>query len=721
MSRFDPTFRLSLIIMTLLVLSNMSAAMDKPGGVVKGYNGTSYQYPGARTVAVVDTLHARPVADPYRWLENTEDPEVRAWIEAENSLTRRLLDSLPGRSAIEKRLAEVLSIGTVGVPRVTGNRLFFEKRQGNENQPILYWRDGTRGEPRVLLDPNKLSAEGIVAIDWWFPSRDGRLLAYGLSKGGSEQSTLYVLDVDTGKALADSIPRTRGTSVAWLPDGSGFYYMRFPRPGDVPKGEEHFHSRILFHKLGTDPAQDAVIFGEGRDMKDWLDCDLSEDGRFLVIEVSETATKTGLFIKDLRKKDGAFIDVSGNADAHFFGQVRDEDLYIQTNNGGSNYRLFKVSAAAPARANWREIIPEGKFKLEQTVFAGHRIFASYLENAASRLYEYDLDGKLIGEIKLPGIGTVYGVDGSWSSAECFYGFTSFFTPPTVYRYDVKKSATALYDRIESSIDTSPYRVEQVWCQSKDGTKVPMFVISRKDMALDGTSPTILMGYGGFDISMTPGFSKSIIPWLEMGGVYAVANLRGGGEFGEEWHRAGMLDKKQNVFDDFIAAAEWLCAEKYTSSAHLAILGGSNGGLLVGAVVTQRPDICRAAVCAVPVLDMMRYHLFSVGRYWITEYGDPGKPEEFEFLIKYSPYHNVRDGERYPAILLTTAENDPRVDPAHAMKMAARLQSASTSGYPVLLRFETKAGHGIGAPISKIVDEYTDYLSFISWQLGMANK
>jgi prolyl oligopeptidase len=695
--------------------------MEHAGGVVKDFKGASYQYPPGRAVPIVDMLHGRAIPDPYRWLENLKDARVRAWIDAQNALTRRILGGLPCRGAIEKRLAEVLSIGTIGVPTVEGDRCFFEKRQGSENQPILYWRERRDGDPRILLDPNSLSAEGIVAIDWWYPSRDGRLLAFGLSEGGSEQSDLYVLNVDTGVRLGDVIPRTRGSSVAWLPDGNGFYYMRFPNPGDVPKGEEHFHGRIRFHRLGADPADDPVVFGEGRDMRDWLSCDLSLDGRFLVIHASQTARKTALFVKDLRDRNAAFIDVSGNDEAHFFGQVFDGSLYIQTDYGAPNYRIIKVGAENPARANWKEIIPEGRCKLEQAAFAGHRIFVSYLENAASRLNEYDTDGNLIGEIGLPDIGTVYGMGGAWNGSECFFGFTSFFQPQTVYRYDVARGATDLYNRIESAIDASPYRAEQVWYRSKDGVKVPMFIVCRRDIALDGTNPTMLYGYGGFNVPMTPGFSKTIILWLEMGGVYALANIRGGGEFGEEWHRSGMLDKKQNVFDDFVAAAEWLFAQRYTSSERLAIFGGSNGGLLVGATVTQRPEICRAAICAVPVLDMLRYHLFSVGRYWITEYGDPSKPEEFEFLFEYSPYHKVERGARYPAILLATAEHDSRVDPAHAVKMTARLQNATASGNPVFLRFETRAGHGIGAPLGKVVDEYADYLAFLCWQLGMENR
>jgi prolyl oligopeptidase len=702
----------------MLSLSPSTAVTANPGGTVKDYSGTIYHYPPARTEAVIDTIHGRAIADPYRWMENLDDPDARSFIDAENELTRRILDRIPARSAFAKRLSEILSIGTIGVPEVSGNRYFYEKRQGSENQPVLYGREGLKGEPKVLLDPNALSAEGIVAVDWWYPSRDGRLLAYGLSRGGSEQSTLHVLDIDTGAQLGDTIPRTRASSVAWLPDGSGFYYMRFPNPGEVPNGQEFFHSRIRFHKLGADPAADPVIFGTGRDMEDWLDCGLSDDGRFLVIHVSQTARKTALFLKDLSDANGAFVDVSGDRDAHFFGTVHDGALYIQTDDGAPNYRLFKVSAENPSRANWREIIPEGKFKLEQAAFAGGRIFASYLENASSRLYEYDADGKLRREIELPGIGTVFGVGGEWRGTEFFFGFTSFFVPQTVYRVDVGTDRVEVYDRVVSPVDASRYTAEQVWFRSKDGTRVPMFVLRGKDAVLDGTNPTILYGYGGFDIPMTPGFSKTAIPWLEKGGIYAVANIRGGGEFGEEWHRAGMLGNKQNVFDDFLAAAEWLFAEKYTSPARLALFGGSNGGLLVGAAVTQRADICAAAVAAVPVLDMMRYNLFSVGRYWMTEYGDPGKADEFEYLIKYSPYHNVKDGVRYPAILLTTAESDSRVDPAHAMKMTARLQAATASENPVLMRFETKAGHGIGAPTQKVVDEYADYLAFFSWRLGM---
>jgi prolyl oligopeptidase len=702
----------------LIVIMSVMPAAAIQGGTVKDFGGTNHRYPPARIETVIDTLHGRAIADPYRWMENTSDAGVRSWIDAQNALTRTILDGIPARGAFERRLAELLSIGTIGVPEVMGNRYFFEQREGNENQPVLYWREGAFGERKVLLDPNDLSAEGIVAVDWWFPSRDGRFLAYGLSEGGSEQSTLHVIDVDTGEKLPDAIERTRGGSVAWLPDGSGFYYMRFPKAGDVPNGEEHFHSRIRFHRLGDDPSRDPIVFGEGRDMQDWLSCDLSDDGRFLVIHVSQTASKTALYIKDLRAKDAPFIEVSGGVDAHFFGTVCDDSLFIQTNDGAPNYRLFKTAAANPSRGNWREIIPEATAKLDQAVFIGGRIFASYLEDASSRLREYDAGGAPLREIALPGIGTVYGMGGEWRGSELFFGFTSFFTPQTVYRLDIAANRSDVYNRVASPVDGSRYTVEQVWFRSKDGTRVPMFVIRGKDVPLDGSNPTMLYGYGGFDIPITPGFSKTIIPWIEMGGIYAVASIRGGGEFGEDWHRAGMLEHKQNVFDDFIAAAEWLVAENYTSPRRLAVFGGSNGGLLVGAIVTQRPDLCAAAICAVPVLDMMRYHLFSVGRYWITEYGDPGKPDEFEYLIKYSPYHNVRDGERYPAILLTTADGDSRVDPAHAMKMTARLQAASASDNPVLLRFETKAGHGIGAPTQKVVDEYADYLSFVSWRLGM---
>ncbi len=691
------------------------------GGTVKDSRGQDITYPETKRIAVVDTLHGKRITDQYRWLEKTDDPEVQQWLAAQSALTRRVLDGISCRSAIRSRLEALSTIGKVDPPRVKGTRYFIEKREGSENQPVISWREGPWGETKALIDPNNLSTDGTIAVDWWYPSQDGRLVAYGLSEGGSEQSTLHIIEVDSGDLLADTIPRTRGSSVAWLPDGTGFYYSRFPNPGDVPAGEENFHSRIRFHKIGSDAVADPVIFGEGRDMRDWLSCSLSDDGRFLLVHASEGARITELYVRDLSDASGTFVCISGGREAHFYGAVEDGEIYIQTNDGAPNYRIFKTDEAHLARGSWKEIVPEQSARLEFMDLVGHRLYVCYLENASSRLYEYGLDGGAAKPIGLPGIGTVYGIGGAWKGSECFFGFVSFFTPQTVYRYSVDDEVVDTYDKIDSPIDVSHYTSEQVWYRSKDGTKIPMFIVHRNDLVLDGRNPTILYGYGGFDISITPSFLKNAMPWLERGGIYALACLRGGGEFGEKWHEAGMLANKQNVFDDYIAAAEWLSAKKYTSPARLALFGGSNGGLLVGAAITERPDVCKAAICAVPLLDMIRYQRFSVGRYWITEYGDPDNPAQFEFLYKYSPYHHVKPGGRYPATLFTTAESDSRVDPMHAMKMTALLQAENGSDSPILLRYETKAGHGIGAPVQKVVDEYADFLAFLCWQLGVETK
>jgi prolyl oligopeptidase len=719
-SRFIGSYLASPALLVLCAAALVVPAQGR-GGTVKDSSGQTIVYPDTKKIAVVDTVHGKRITDPYRWLEKTDDPEVQAWLGAQSALTRRVLDAIPCRAAIRSRLAALSTIGSVDPPRVKGTRYFIEKRTGGENQPVIYWREGALGEANVLIDPNNLSAEGTIAVDWWYPSQDGRVVAYGLSEGGSEQSTLHLIEVDSGELLADTIPRTRGCTVAWLPDGTGFYYSRFPNRGEVPAGEENFHSRIRFHKIGTEAAADPVIFGEGRDMRDWLSCSLSEDGGFLIVHAAEGAKVTELYVRDLRDSSGTFVCISGGREAHFYGAAEDGEIYIQTDDGAPNYRIFKTDAAHLARESWKEIVPERSSRLEFMELVGHRLFVCYLENASNRLYEYGLEGGTATPIGLPGIGTVYGVGGAWKGSDCFIGFVSFFTPQTVYRYDLGEELMSTYDKVDSPIDVSPYTSEQVWYRSKDGTKIPMFIVRRKDLALDGRNPTILYGYGGFDISITPSFLKNAMPWLERGGVYALACLRGGGEFGEKWHEAGMLANKQNVFDDYIAAAEWLSAKKYTSPARLALFGGSNGGLLVGAAITQRPDVCKAAICAVPLLDMLRYQRFSVGRYWITEYGDPDNPKQFEFLYNYSPYHHVKPGGGYPATLFTTAESDSRVDPMHAMKMTALLQARSGSDNPILLRFETNAGHGIGAPAQKVVDEYADFLAFLCWQLGVEMK
>ncbi len=585
--------------------------------------------PAARRQDLVEPLHDVAIADPYRWLEDSGDAEVRGWVETQNTWTRQALDARPGREALRRRLADLLAIGSLGAPVGRGERYFHTRRDGaDQDQPILYVRQGLLGEDRVLIDPNRLSADGTTSIDWWFPSEDGRLLAYGLSKGGDEKSTLRILDVGSGRGLDDAIPHTRYASIGWLPDGSGFYYTRYPAPGTVPPGQENYNQHVFFHHLGDDPARDPKIFGEGRRPEDMLHVDLSPDGRYLVVTAFEGWNRSDLFVKDLRDPASRFVPVAEKIDAIFQGEVVGETLYLLTNWEAPRYRLFAVDLKDPRRESWRLVLPESEAVISQVTVAGGRLVAHVMRDATSRLLLYSLEGRLIREIELPGLGTVWALSARNNVAEAFIGFSSFTLPPAVHRIDTAQGSIAKWRGVTSNVDLSGYEVRQVFYPSKDGTRIPMFLVHRKGLERTGRTPTYLYGYGGFNISETPEFTREAVLWIERGGIYAVANLRGGGEYGEAWHRAGMRDRKQNVFDDFIAAAEWLIREKYTDSDRLVIAGGSNGGLLVGAALTQRPELFRAVVCEVPLLDMLRYHRFQIARLWIPEYGSAESPEEF---------------------------------------------------------------------------------------------
>jgi prolyl oligopeptidase len=674
--------------------------------------------PVTRAAVVVDDVHGVEIADPYRWLEDGSSEEVRRWVESESAYTRGLLDARPGRDAARKRLAKLLSIGTLTAPSPRGGHYFYTRREGEQNQPILYVRDSAKGKDRPLVDPNALSPDGTAAIDWWYPSEDGSLLAYGVSTSGDEKSTLRVLDVATGRPLPDVIPHTRYCTLGWLPDKSGFYYTRYPAPGEVPAGQENYNRHIFFHRLGSDWTHDPKIYGEKRKPEDLIEFTVSPDGRFMVVWALEGWSRSDLYVKDLKSEGSPFVPVAEGIDAIFQGEVIGDTLYLMSNWEAPRYRLFAVDPKKPERAAWKILIPQSDAVLSEAHYVGGQLVALYLKDAASRLSVFSAAGKKIRDIPLPALGTVEKVDGRHDGREAFFGFSSYTLPPSVYRYDLKSGAVTLWDRVESDLDLGVMEVKQVFYRSKDGTRVPMFLVHRKGLRLDGGNPTVLYGYGGFNISLTPAFSRSVVHWLERGGVYAVANLRGGGEYGEDWHRAGMLERKQNVFDDFIAAAEWLIAQKYTSPKHLAIYGGSNGGLLVGAALTQRPDLFRAVVCAVPLLDMVRYHNFQIARLWVPEYGSAENADQFRVLYAYSPYHKVKDGAPYPAVLVETAESDSRVDPMHARKMTARLQKATSSKLPILLRTETKAGHGAGKPLAKVIDEATDTWTFLTWQLGL---
>jgi len=706
-----------------------------------------------------EVLHGRVIRDPYRWLEDAETEATQRFVREQWARTRSVLDALPGRDEILRRLTELLAIGTVGTPQVGGSLHFYLRREGTQNQPILYMRGGVNGSDRALVDPSTLSSDGTIAMDWWYPSHDGRFVAYGLSSSGSEMSTLHVIATATGQLLSDTIERTRAASLAWTHDHSGFYYTRYPVKGEVPEGEEVYHRRIYHHGLGTDHARDPLIFA-ARNAEDWPNVDLSEDGRWLLITVEQGWTRSELYLADLERGAAPTLITPGK-DFIYRGEIFQGHLYIVSNEDAPRYRVFKASVGEPARESWQEIIPQSDAVLQNADIIGGRLFALYERNATSEIKVFDTGGEFVSDVQLPGLGTVTGFGGEWDSREMFFGFQSFTVPASVYFLDLREEvpqalkresggeavsaepklcatqdpstqnfnsnesrghfpAPALWVRIEApSIDPSLYGVKQVCYSSKDGTRVPMFLFYKKGLALNGRNPTLLTGYGGFNISLTPTFTGDRYLWLERGGLFAVANLRGGAEFGEEWHRAGMLDKKQNTFDDFIAAAEYLIAQKYTDPEHLAIRGGSNGGLLMGAVLTQRPDLFRAVVCQVPLLDMLRYQNFQIAKLWIPEYGSADNPQQFEWLYAYSPYHHVKSRTGYPAILFMTAESDTRVDPMHAKKMAALLQAEAANGpdRPILLRIETKAGHGAGKPITKLVDELTDLYSFVWAMVG----
>ena len=679
--------------------------------------------PKAKTEVVEDTLHGHKIADPYRWLENSQASDTQQYVHDELAYTRSILDPLPGRAQTHQRLTQLLSIGTIGTPQLGGNFYFYTRREGTQNQPVLFVREGINGKDRTLLDVNQLAADGTVALDWWFPSEDGKYVAYGTSAGGSEESTLKVIETATGKQLPDTIERTRFASVAWKKDNSAFFYSRHPKKGDVPSGEEVYHVKIFYHVMGTDPAKDPLIFGEGRKAQDIPGVQLADDDdRWLLITVFQGWAKSEMYLQDL-KAGTPPVEITSGKEFLYSGEVYQNKLYITTNEDAPRSRVLVVDAANPKRENWKEIVPQSDAVLQNSAIVGGKLGAQYEKNASSLLKLFQLDGKFIDDIPLPAIGTVSGTGSKWNRQEIFFGFQSFTIPPSIYHYDLSSRKTNLWDKVNApGIDPSAYEVHQLWYTSKDGTKVPMFVFHKKGLELNGHNPTLLTGYGGFNVSLTPSFVGGRYIWLEHGGIFAVANLRGGAEFGEDWHQAGMLQKKQNVFDDFISAAEFLISQKYTDKDHLAIQGGSNGGLLVGAAFTQRPDLYRAVVCQVPLLDMLRYQNFQIAKLWIPEYGSAEDSKQFDWLYAYSPYHHVKPGTQYPAILFMTADTDTRVDPMHAKKMAALMQAEAANGQsrerPILLRIETKAGHGAGKPITKQIEEGTDIYSFLFWQLGM---
>jgi len=697
-------------------------------------------YPPARRADTLDDFHGTPVADPYRWLEDPAAPETRAWVDAQNARTRALLDARPDRDQIRARLTALWDYPKLGVPFRRGGRTFFTKNDGLQNQAVLYVQDGPDATPRVLLDPNALSADGTAALTALAPSRDGRLLAYGVSRGGSDWQTIHLRDVDTLHDLPDQLQHCKFTSIAWHPDGSGFFYSRFPDPATVPDDQTSLNSRVFFHRVGDDQPADALVYARPDAPALGFHPHVSDDGRFLFLHVWHGTDPTNrLFYRPLGeegKAEGQGDRGTGGERADEFGFVRllnandaAYDLvetvgavaYIQTDRGAPRGRIVAVNLRQPEPERWQEIVPEGADVLDSARLVGGRLAAIYKRDVAHAIELFDLEGAALGPVPIPPNGSVVGWSGRPGDRDLLIGLSSFLSPSTIYRYDLDAGALELLMAPELSFPPNAYETHQVFYPSKDGTRIPMFLVHRKGLAQDGEAPTLLYGYGGFNISLTPEFWASKLLWLERGGVLAVANLRGGSEYGEEWHRAGMLANKQNVFDDFAAAAEWLVGSGYTRPGRLAIEGGSNGGLLVAACMLQRPELFGAVLCHVPVIDMLRYHRFTVGRYWVGEYGNAeADPEQFRFMVAYSPLHNVRAGQVYPPVLILTADTDDRVVPAHAYKFAATLQHADPEGRnQIFLRVDVDAGHGAGKPTAKVIDELADEYAFLFTVFGMA--
>jgi prolyl oligopeptidase len=659
--------------------------------------------PPTKADNVTEVLHGVKVTDPYRWLEDQNSPETRAWIDAQSKFTRSYLDALPGRDALRAKLAGLMKIDVMSAPQLRNGRYYFTRRLATETRSSICVREGLHGRDEVLISPESISKDDNVSVVFHDLSHDGNILVYGARFGGEDESDFRLLDLRTRKLLPDGLPKGRYFGFALKADNSGYYYSRFI---------DHQGSRVFYHAMGSPAAQDREIFGKGYGPDQNVWCQISEDGRYLLLgmSVGVPPKKVELYVMDLAQ-GGPVRTIVNDIEADFRPDIADGRLFLQTNWKAPNWRILGVDLKNPARENWKEIVPEAAQAIDSFSLAAGRLFVSYLENATSHMKQYDADGKYLGDTKLPGIGTAAGPYGRWDQDEFFYTFSSFTDPSTTWRYVRSTGRQDIWFRAKVSIQPENFEAKQVWYESKDKTKVPMFIVHRKGMKLEGKRPTLLTGYGGFTVNMTPVFSSMAAAWVDMGGVFAMPNLRGGGEFGESWHRAGMFEKKQNVFDDFIAAAEWLIAHNYTSPQHLAIRGGSNGGLLVGAVMTQRPELFGAVLCGAPLLDMLRYQKFRVGSWWTTEYGSADDPKQFEYLYKYSPYHHVDKGAKYPAVMFVTGDADTRVDPLHARKMAALVQASTGSDNPVLLRYETAGGHTGSGSVDKTIDQMVDEISF----------
>jgi prolyl oligopeptidase len=706
------------IIPIFLLLAAFYACQQQPSQVDNPM--IPVNYPTTATVDQTDDYHGTSISDPYRWLEIDTATDVEAWVKAQNEVTFGYLAQIPYRKQIADRYAELFNYPKYGIPQRAGEYYFFAKNDGLQNQAVWYVQKGLNGTPEVFLDPNAMSKDGTVAVSPIGISQDDKYFAYAKSSGGSDWQEIHIIEIATKKELPDVLKWVKFSGAAW--HGNGFFYSRYPEPakGAELSGNNQYHS-IYYHQLGDPQSKDKLVYEDRQNPNFYHYGNVTEDGKYFIMYVAPGTDGFATYYKDLIK-DGPITPLftgynNKSSVVHNIGSR----FLVLTDIDAPNYRLVEVDIAKPDKTNWKEIIPQRDNLLQSVNTGSGKLFVNYLVNATDRYYQMNYDGSNRQEIQLPGLGSAGGFGGKEDDPVQFYAFTSFIYPNTIFKYDPATGKSEAFFKSDLKFNPEDYTEKQVFYTSKDGTKVSMFLVHRKDLKMNGKNPTQLYGYGGFNISLTPSFSASRLILLENGGVYAMPNLRGGGEYGEEWHKAGMLDKKQNVFDDFIAAAEYLIAEKYTSPDKLAIAGGSNGGLLVGAAMTQRPELFAVAFPAVGVLDMLRYHKFTVGKGWIPEYGSSEDPEQFKYLIKYSPLHNLKPGVRYPSTMITTADHDDRVVPAHSFKFAAQLQQAHQGDNPVLIRIETQAGHGAGKPTSKVIEEQADIWSFFFYNTNSPVK
>ncbi len=699
------------LLATVFTSAQNTSTSSQPGPPV---------YPQTRRGDQVDDYHGTKVADPYRWLEDTDSAETKAWVEAENKVTFGYLEQIPYRKDIRSRLTKLWNYERFTVPYQEGGRYFFQHNTGLQNQNVLLVADSISAQPHVLLDPNTLSTDGTVALAGDAISDDGKLMAYGIATSGSDWNEWHVRDVDTGKDLSDDLKWVKFSGASWSKDNKGFYYSRFDEPKGAALRETNYFQKLYYHRLGTDQSEDKLIYERPDNKEMGFGGDVTDDGHYLIITVSQgTEPKNRLYYKDLTQPGAPVVKLLDDFDAEY--RFIDNDgpvFWFHTDLDAPRGRVIAIDTRQPERANWKTVVPQSADKLEFANVVDNVFLLGYLKDAYTEVRVYDLNGAFLHKVDLPGIGTAGGFPGKRKDKETFYAFTSFTSPVTIYRYEPQAGKSTVFRKPQVDFDPSLYETKQVFYHSKDGTRVPMFLTYKKGIKLDGQNPTLLYGYGGFDISLTPNFTVPNLVWLEMGGIYAQPNLRGGGEYGEEWHRAGIKEKKQNVFDDFIAAAEWLIANKYTSTPKLAIRGGSNGGLLVGASVTQRPDLFGVTLPEVGVMDMLRFHKFTIGWAWTSDYGSSDNPEDFKTLYAYSPLHNLKPGTKYPPTLIATSDHDDRVVPGHSFKFAATMQADQAGPAPILIRIETKAGHGAGKSVTKLIDEFADTWSFIAYNVGM---